>query len=144
MKVPKYFHFKVFVKAIFFAILLIWFVLFFSMLKHHLFFYKWFNHYFLFLTYKICVILDTVSYDVSLFNWLPMMDIHFFYFKIKRRYVDKSIFLYIWRHVSCTKILLHTFFQDIFSFNKNFYQQTFNAILNFTGKSILLLKAKKS
>ena len=37
-----------------------------------------------------------------------------------------------------------THFQDIFSFNKNFYQQTFKTILKLTGAYILSLKATKS
>ena len=37
-----------------------------------------------------------------------------------------------------------THFQAIFSFNKNFDQQTFNTILKFTGAYILSLKATES
>ena len=32
---------------------------------------------------------------------------------IKRRYVDKSMFLWIWQRVSCTRFLLYTFSSHI-------------------------------
>ena len=37
-----------------------------------------------------------------------------------------------------------THFQTIFSFNKSFYQQTFNTILKLTGAYNMSLKATKS
>ena len=53
------------------------------------------------------------------------------------------MFLCIWRRVSCTTFLLHTFSSHIL-FNKIFYQQTFNTILKLTGAYNMSLKATKS
>ena len=52
--------------------------------------------------------------------------------------------LYVFGDVFHVQHFYCTHFQAIFSFNKVFYQQTFNTILKLTGAYILLLKAMKS
>ena len=52
--------------------------------------------------------------------------------------------LYVFGDVFRVQHFYCTHFQAIFSFNKVFYQQTFDTILKLTGAYILSLKAMKS
>ena len=91
------------------------------------------------------VLFSRAYLSISLCVWYSVGVCLYFIVKvnIKRRYVDKSIFLCIWRRVSCTTFLLYTF-QAMFSFNKVFINNFFNTTLKLVGAYILLLITTKS